>query len=124
MSSSDEKDEVRPTYSPYVIGKRGLTPHDEEFGKLFPRLYGAMMPVFDAKQRLTREAGQLRIMVDSDMFKIVLSCPTEGSQATILIPSLLGVFDALEGTAMTNPAVWSETYDSKKKTGQGLKKRR
>lgn len=121
---SDDTNEVMPTYSPYVIGKRGLSPHDDEFAKLFPRLYGAMMPVYDEHKRLTREAGQLRVAVESDMFRVVLTCPTEGSQATILIPSLLSIFDALEAQAMVNPAAWTETYDSKKRTGRGLKKNR
>ncbi len=119
----NNEDKVEPQFSPYVIGKRGISPHDEELKKLYPKLYTAIMPSYDAKSRLTREAGQLRVTVDGGLFKVVLTCPSEGSQCTILMTSLLSLFDELESQAMDHPEIWVETYDSKKRTGRGLKKR-
>jgi len=117
---SDEK--IQPTHAPILLGKVGLSPHDDLAVAEWPTLMQLLLPNYDDKKRLTREPGILSIRVDGSIFRLTIICPTEGLQTTLGLDSIVGLFEALEGHVRSTTAVWVPTYDSKKKTGQALKK--
>jgi hypothetical protein len=118
---ADDK-KIEPEYVPLLIGKRGLSLHDEEFGQRWPTLYQLLAPRYDSKQRLTREPGVISIRVDGSMYRITLVCPTEGVQTTLEKISLVDLWDFLELHVCSPSATWPPTYDAKKRAGHGLRK--
>jgi len=124
VSDKSEKEIVLPEFNAIIIGKRGLSPHDDEFAALYPKLYSAIMPRYDDKKRLTREAGRLAIAVDGSLFRVTLTCPTEEYQLTLSVVALFTLWDQLEAEAFRPDAPWVPTYDAKKKAKAGLAKGR
>jgi hypothetical protein len=116
-----DENKVVPEYAPVLIGKRGLSPHDDVAAREWPTLMQLLLPRFDDKRRLTREAGVISIRVDGPLFRVSVVCPTEGVQAVLGTTSLMQLMEQLElfvGDPLTS---WVPTYESKKRTGQSLR---
>jgi hypothetical protein len=117
---SDEK--IQPAFHPSLLGKTALSPHDDDACSAWPLLMGLLLPTFDAKARLTREAGILSIRIDGSVFRVTLVCPTEGVQSTYETPTLIDLFSLLNDHLSRPTTIWVPTYDSKKRAGQALKR--
>lgn len=114
--------EFTPEYAPTLLGKVGLSPHDDEAVKAYPVLMSLLLPRHNATKRLTREAGGLTVKIDGSVYRISVTCPTEGLQCVLVTDSLIDLLGQLE-LALAGPSVaWTPTYDSKKRSRRDLDK--
>lgn len=117
---SDEK--IQPAYSPILLGKVGLCPHDDNAAKAFPTLMCLLMPSYNERKQLTREPGVITVRVDGSLYRITLVCPTDGVQTVLETDTVVEVLEQLELHVTSQRATWVPTWDSKKRTGQALRR--
>lgn len=120
----EDKNESKfePEYSPVLLGKVGLSPHDEEANALFPTLMQVLLPRYNRKKQLTREAGSISVRVDGSLFRCTIYAPTDGVQTTYDTDTLVNLLEQLEEHVSNPKTSWSLTYDKKRKAGHALKK--
>lgn len=111
--------DVTPRFAPVLLGKIGLSPHDEAFAVQFPILHQLMMPVYEEK-KLLREPGIIGVRVDGSLFRMTVICPTEGVQTVMETSSILNILEQLERHAAAPGTTWTPTFDSKKRSRRGL----
>lgn len=117
---SDEK--IVPEYNPILLGKVGLSPHDDHAYKAYPTLLSMFMPKYDSQKRLTREPGAITVRVDGSIYRVTLVCPTDGCQTVLETDTLIELLEQLELHVTSKRAVWVPTFDSKKRSGHALRK--
>jgi hypothetical protein len=115
-------DPIVPSYSPILLGKMGLSPHDDEGSKEYPTLLRLLMPLYNDKKRLIREAGSFRVSVDGSLFRVSFECPTEGIQTTMMTPTIMELLTSLEVHLSDPQSDWPQTYAAKKRARRGLDK--
>lgn len=118
---SEKKSDLIPQFNQSLLGKLGLSPHDDEAAQQWPLLIEMLLPKYDDKGRLTREAGILSIKVDGPVFRVSMICPSEEGQTVMTLSSIVGLLDQLEVILNDPRTVWTKTFDSKKRTGQALR---
>jgi hypothetical protein len=125
MSDEQEKKPEKPKLEikphPLLHGRRVLLPDDDAAAKLWPTLWSLLMPVYDASGRLCREAGSVSVRLDGSVFRLGVSCPTEGLQTHTLVSHLGDVLSALEHHVNRSDCSWVPDYESTKKHKQKLK---
>jgi hypothetical protein len=117
---SNEK--VKPEFSPILLGKVGLSPHDDHAVQAFPTLMSLLLPRYDDRKRLTREPGIITLRVDGSLYRITLVCPTDGYQTLLETDTVVEILEQLELHVTSGKATWVPTWDSKKRAGQQLRK--
>lgn len=118
---TNPKSDLKPDLHPKLLGKLGLSPHDDEAVRLWPELMGMLLPKYDDKKRLTREPGILSLKVDGPIFRVSLICPSEEGQTVFNLTTVVDLFDQLERNVVDPTTVWTRTFDAKKRTGQALR---
>jgi len=91
-----------------------LNPDDEAAKKQFPLLYDLLCPVW-VDGRCQRVPAKLTLRVDSGCYFISLECPTEGLQTTLVVWTLLGLWEELEKALKDNLCNWGATWEKKKR---------
>ena len=118
---ASDKPKLAVEPSPLLANRRTLLPHDDEATSRWPKVVSLMLPRYDAFSRLTREPGSITIRPDGGMWRIVMSCPTEGVQCIYGSTSLTLVLDDFEAHIGSENCNWTENYESLKKAKQRLK---
>jgi len=118
-ASEEKKLELR--LNPILLGKRGLSPHDDAAAQRWPSLYQLLMPVYDAQKRLCREAGAISLRIEGTTFRITLVCPSEGVSTSVLVHDLSDPLGALEGHVGRPDCPWLEVWETTKKAKQRIK---
>lgn len=115
-------DPIVPEFNKSLLGKMGLSPHDDQADKEYPTLMNLLYPRFNDRKKLIREAGSFRCAVDGPLFRIGVECPTEGIQTILATATLMDLLTLIEMHVSDPAAVWTPTYNSKKRARRGLDK--
>jgi hypothetical protein len=107
---------------PILIGRVGLSPHDDEFVRDYPTLAQLLMPRYADGCVMTREPGIVSIKIDGSLYRVTLVCPTERCQTTVGLTTLCNLLLDLECHVSDPKSDWVPTWDSKKKARRQLDK--
>lgn len=107
-------------HAPILIGRVGLSPHDDQATHDYPTLMQLLLPRYADGRHLTREPGVLTIKIDGPIFRITLICPTEAVQTVMETGSFTELFLQVEEHVASAATVWTPTYESKKRSRQKL----
>lgn len=113
---------IEPELAPILIGKEGLSPHDDAFVKEYPTLAQLLYPKFVEEKHLSREPGIVSIKIDGSLYRVSIICPTEGLQAVFGLTTLIDLLTQLEVMASDPATDWTPTYDRKKRQRRRLDK--
>lgn len=115
-------DPVVPEYAPILVGRVGMCPHDDQATHDYPTLMQLMLPRYRDDRCLTREAGSLTVKVDGSLFRVTITCPTEGLVGAILMREMSDLLLHIERALSEGRFAWTPTYDAKKRARRGLDK--
>lgn len=121
MDHESKTTKLIPEFAPILLGKLGISPHDDDADRLWPNLMQLLLPKYDSSHRLTREAGVLTLRVDGSLFRVSVVCPSEAVQTAVAMHSVVDLLSQVERYLSSDMLDWTPTFDKKKRAGQALK---
>jgi|SRR5215475_1654223 len=100
-----------------LVGVSTQCPTDSEALKAWPNVVACLYPLW-REGKCIRQAGALRVRLVGCYYCVTLSCPTEGVETDLVVETLVGLFDALEGLLSSGKAVWRPDFYHTKKSRQ------
>lgn len=88
--------------------------HDDEAMKRFPFLTDVLKPKYKDGV-MTRVAGVMTLTVEGAAWRVSIRCEEEGLQTVAVVSSLVDLFSCLETFLSSEKAVWTMTYNAKKR---------
>lgn len=95
--------------------------HDDGAQTRFPLLCQFLLPVYDGLT-LIRQEGSLRIQASGPEWQVSMECPSEQIMTTVALPSLIDLFETLEGLLASHRCVWKPNWKKKRKDLSALSK--
>jgi hypothetical protein len=100
-----------------LVAVNSQRPCDADGEARWPNVYACLLPVWK-EGRCLRQCGRISVRVIGSVFEIALSCPTEGVEMTMRVPTLVDALDAMEAHLRSGAAVWAPDWVTAKKIRQ------